>query len=56
MSGEIQQHIQKFLYHLSNEDRASADVELKQVIDKKHQARFDAAYENVKEAFSKKNK
>lgn len=56
MSGEIQQHIQKFLYHLSNDDHANVDAELKQVIDKKYQDRFDAAYENVKEEFSKKNK
>jgi hypothetical protein len=50
MSGEVQQHIQKFLFHLSNQDHAAADDELKQVIDIKHQERFDAAYEEIKES------
>lgn len=54
MSGEVQQHIQKFLFHLSNEDHANADRELKQVIDLKYQARFDDAMEAVKEQYSKK--
>lgn len=50
MSGEVQQHIQKFLYNLSNGDYASADKELKTIIDQKYQEQYDAAYEALKES------
>jgi hypothetical protein len=48
MSGEVQQHIQKFLYNLSSGDYASADKELKTIIDQKYQEQYDAAYEALK--------
>jgi hypothetical protein len=48
MTGEIQQHIQKFLYNLSNGDYSSADKELKTIIDQKYQEQYDYAYEALK--------
>ncbi len=54
MNGEIQLNIQKFLFHLSNEDHGAAAQELKKVIDQKYQDRFDQAYQEVSESFSKK--
>jgi hypothetical protein len=54
MNGEVQPNIQKFLFHLSNEDHDAASQELKKVIDQKYQDRFEAAYQEVSESFSKK--
>lgn len=48
MTGEVQQQIQKFLYNLSSGDYASADKELKTIIDQKYQEQYDAAYEALK--------
>ena len=57
MSGELQSKIQRFIYNLSVEDYAQADADLKQIIDIKHEARFNEVYEKVAESFanSKKN-
>ena len=55
MSGEVQQHIQKFLYNLSSGDYASADKELKTIIDQKYQEQYDAAYEALKEGVGRES-
>ena len=56
MNGETQSKIQKMLYHLSNENHASAGQELKEVIAMKVKTTFRQEYEKVKQSFSKENK
>lgn len=56
MTDEVQQYIQKFLFNLSNEDWAAANTDLQKVIDLKHQERFDAAYNAIKESTNEKKK
>lgn len=47
MTGEVQQHIQNFLFHLGNEDNAKANKELETVINIKYQDKFNDAYNKV---------
>lgn len=56
MSSETKAKINKMLFHLSNEDRASADRELQQIIKLKTQKVFDKEYQNVKNTFAKEIK
>lgn len=53
MTHEVQGAIQKFLYHLSCEDYAKADVEIKNAIKLKVENAYNQAYAKV-EADSKK--
>ena len=55
MTGEVQGKIQKFLFHLSNENWAGADREVQSLIKTKVKTIFDEEYEKLKKS-SKTNK
>lgn len=47
MNGETQAQIQKFIFNLSMEQHADAHKVLKEIVDKKIQARFDTALAQI---------
>jgi hypothetical protein len=53
MHGEIQQHIHKLLFNLSNQELAKADKNLQKLVELKVQEKFDQA---EKKLFPSKNK
>jgi hypothetical protein len=53
MTSEVQGPIQKFLYHLSMEDYANAEKEIRKVEKLKVQKIFEEEYEKVKKSFGK---
>jgi hypothetical protein len=53
MTGEVQKDINKFLYNLSMQDYASANEQLKNLIEKKVNEKFDNAYKIVKNDYMK---
>lgn len=55
MNGETKTKIAKMLYHLSNDNRASADKELHEILKIKAKNAFAKEYEKVKRTFSKEN-
>lgn len=52
MQTETQAKISKMLYHLSTENRAAADAELRAIVKSKVQNAFDKQYQKVKDSFS----
>ena len=53
MIPETKVQISKMLYHLSTENRASADKQLKEIVNSKVQNIFNKEYDKVKSSFSK---
>jgi hypothetical protein len=53
MNSETRTRIARMVYHLGNENRASADKELKEIVKFKIKSAFETEYEKVKTAFSK---
>lgn len=56
MSSVTKQKIQSMLFHLSTENRAMADKELKSIIKLKTDELFNKQYEKVKNTFKQENK
>jgi hypothetical protein len=50
MNAEVQSKIHKFLYNLSTENYNGANIELKDILKRKVNDRFQAALEQVKQA------
>lgn len=55
MEQDTQSKIAKMLYHISVEDRAKANADLKEILQSKVKRVFDSHYEKVKKTFSKEN-
>jgi hypothetical protein len=53
MTAEVQSHIQKYLYNLSNEDYANATREIEAVVSAKQKERFDTAYAEIEQSVKK---
>lgn len=51
MTSEVQGPIQKFLYHLSMEDYANAEKEIKNVVTVKVNKTFEEEFEKSKKSF-----
>lgn len=56
MSSDTKEKIQKMLYHLSTENLAAADKQLKSIIKIKTDRLFNQQYEKVKNSFKEEKR
>ena len=56
MQSEMKAKISKMIYHLSEENRASAESQLREIVKMKIKDSFTKEYQKVKDSFSQESK